>query len=84
MKVKNILFWLLLFILYVMSIIISSVTDWFNIRFGVSFEEILFTITSPLEGADVDFPTRVETAVFCRFFSTPSSYLLNLTVKVLP
>lgn len=55
MKVKNILFWLLLFILYVMSIIIGSVTDWFNIRFGVSFEEILFTIISPLEGADVDF-----------------------------
>lgn len=37
------------------STIIGSVCDWFNMRFGVSFEEILFTLTSPLNGSDVSF-----------------------------
>lgn len=54
-KIKTVIFWIIVFLLYLFSIIIASVTDWFNFRFGVSFEEILFTITSPLAGSDVSF-----------------------------
>lgn len=54
-KIRTILFWIISGILLVLSTIIVSVSDWFDMRFGVSFEEILFTITSPLSGSDVSF-----------------------------
>lgn len=54
-KIRTILFWGLVAILYLLSSVIQGACDWFNLRFGVSFEEILFTITSPLAGSDVSF-----------------------------
>lgn len=54
-KVRTILFWSIVSIIFLLANILDSIFEWFNIRFGVSFEEILFTITSPLEGSDVSF-----------------------------
>lgn len=63
-KIKTIIFWLLIVIVYIMSVIITAACDWFNIRFGVSFEEILFTITSPLKGSDVSFLDEAVEYIF--------------------
>ena len=54
-RIRTIIFWLIVLFTYLLSSIITGVCDWFNMRFGVSFEEILFTITSPLSGSDVSF-----------------------------
>lgn len=54
-KILTILFWVIFGIFLILATIIESVCDWFNMRFGVSFEEILFTVTSPLKGSDVSF-----------------------------
>ena len=54
-KIRPTLFWGILSIFFLLSQIIKSACDWFDMRFGVSFEEILFTITSPLSGSDVSF-----------------------------
>lgn len=42
-------------LMFLLSVIIHGTTEWFDMRFGVSFEEILFTLTSPLNGSDVSF-----------------------------
>lgn len=54
-KIRTMIFWIITILAYFLSVIITAVCDWFNIRFGVSFEEIIFTITSPLAGSDVSF-----------------------------
>ena len=38
-----------------LAIMIRPVTDWYNKTFGVTFQEILYTIASPLKGANADF-----------------------------
>lgn len=54
-RICTILFWIFFSILFLLHAIINGACDWYNIKFGVTFEEILFTITSPLVGADVSF-----------------------------
>lgn len=54
-KISVIILWLLFSVLFLLPGIITGACDWYNVRFGVTFEEILFTITSPLAGADTDF-----------------------------
>lgn len=54
-KIGSIIFWILFSILYLLHAVINGACDWYNMRFGVTFEEIIFTITSPLIGADVSF-----------------------------
>ncbi len=54
-KIRTIIFWVIVAMIYLLSAIITGACDWFNLRFGVGFEEILFTITSPLAGSDVSF-----------------------------
>ena len=63
-KVRTIVFWIGTVGIYILSVAVRSVVDWFNTRFGVSFEEILFTITSPLEGSDVSFLREALDYVF--------------------
>ena len=58
-KIRTILLWAIIGFLLISSTLIHAVCDWFNIRFGVSFEEILFTITSPLNGSDISFMSEV-------------------------
>lgn len=54
-KISAVILWIFFSLLFLLPAIIDGVCDWYNIRFGVTFEEILFTITSPLAGADTDF-----------------------------
>lgn len=54
-KIRTFSFWLLITIIYLLSVIIEASSNWFDMRFGVAFEEVLFTITSPLAGSDVSF-----------------------------
>ena len=54
-KITLSLFWFFLGVFFLLSHIIKSACNWFDMRFGVSFEEVLFTITSPLAGSDVSF-----------------------------
>jgi len=42
-------------ILFLSAIILKRLAYWFNDNFTISFEEILFTIKSPLQGANIDF-----------------------------
>ena len=58
-KIRTILLWAIIGFLLISSTFIHAVCNWFNIRFGVSFEEILFTITSPLNGSDISFMSEV-------------------------
>ncbi len=55
MRIKTVIYWIIFSILYLLHAIINGACDWYNIRFGVSIEEILFTLMSPMEGADTDF-----------------------------
>lgn len=54
-RIRRSIFWVFIGILFLVSLIIIATCDWFDMRFGVSFEEVLFTITSPLSGSDVSF-----------------------------
>ncbi len=54
-KISTILLWIFFVILCTLSVAVRGLSDWFNMRFGVSFEEILFTITSPMTGSDTSF-----------------------------
>lgn len=54
-KILTILCWTTIGFFFLLSTIIESLTTWFNMRFTVTFEEILFTLTSPLKGSDVSF-----------------------------
>ena len=54
-KIFTVLFWSVLGLFFLLATIVQSACNWFNMRFTVSFEEILFTITSPLNGSDVSF-----------------------------
>lgn len=70
------IFWFVFSVLFLLQAVIEGACDWFNIRFGVSFEEIIFTITSSLSGADIDFLDEavsftlpyLTTALFALFF----------------
>lgn len=42
-----------------LALIISSICSWYNLTFGVKIEELLFTLTSPLDGADISFMKSV-------------------------
>ncbi|MCR5178967.1 MAG: LTA synthase family protein [Lachnospiraceae bacterium] len=46
---------ILLFPILIIGIAGSSLLDWFNKTFGVTFEEMIYTIKSPLKGADTHF-----------------------------
>lgn len=46
---------ILLFVLLVVSLVGYSLLGWFKETFGVSIVEIIYTVKSPLAGADTDF-----------------------------
>lgn len=54
-KVCTVLFWLFVSVMYLLAVVIFYLAKWGDARFNVSFDEILFTITSPLKGSDVSF-----------------------------
>ena len=54
-KIWDKLCWTFITIGLILAMVLSGVCDWFNLTFGVSLEEILFTVTSPLEGSDISF-----------------------------
>ena len=54
-KILDRLCWIFITIGLILAIVLTGVCDWFNLTFGVSLEEILFTVTSPLEGSDISF-----------------------------
>ena len=58
-RLRTILIWFFTSLLLILAKIIYAVSDWYSLRFGVSFEEVLFTITSPLSGSDVSFIDEV-------------------------
>lgn len=78
-KVLVALFWIILGLFFILAVIIEKVCDWFNIRFGVSIEELLFTLASPLEGSDVSF---LEEAVEYVMPSLKAAFLI-LAVAIL-
>lgn len=53
--VIKIIYHFILGILFFSSIILKRLAFWFKENFTVSIEEILFTIKSPLKGANIDF-----------------------------
>ena len=49
------IFFMLLFVLLAFDIVGNDLLNWFNERFGVSLREILYTVRSPMKGADTNF-----------------------------
>lgn len=83
MKIKTLIWSIIVIILYLLSVIINAVTDWFNVRFGVSFEEILFTITSPLEGSDVSFLGEAIDFVMVEVWAVIPILLIGIVISVI-
>ncbi len=54
-KIIKLLFYTIIGIVFLGSTIITRLTEWFSQSFSISIPEILFTIKSPLQGADTDF-----------------------------
>lgn len=77
-KKIGVIFWFTIFLIYLLANILFAVCDWFNSRFGVSFEEILFTITSPLSGSDTGF---LDEAVEYVFYTLPQ--ILPILIPIL-
>lgn len=82
-KILTAFFWTLLGLFLILSTIISSLCDWFNIRFGVSFEEILFTVTSPLKRSDVSFFDEAFEYVIPSAITTLIIFIIVLLLFVL-
>jgi len=74
-------FWIAIGILFLLSNIIIATCDWFDMRFGVSFEEVLFTITSPLSGSDVSFLDEAVEYVIMHIL--PSFKILFLAILLI-
>ncbi len=72
--------WVMLTVFFLLSNIIKSSLDWFDMRFDISFEEILFTITSPLNGSDVSF--LGEAVVYVLLDLLPSLGILLIFLMV--
>lgn len=82
-KLHTVLFWGIIAIIYLLSVIINAVCDWFNMRFGVGFEEILFTITSPMEGSDVSFLGEAVEYVLQYIYNTIPILLIVVLIIIL-
>lgn len=59
-KIIKSIFYFFLGVILVASIALNRLTVWFSLHFSIGIQEILFTIKSPLQGADTDF---LETAI---------------------
>jgi len=62
LKKRNLFFKFLAIILRIIAVFLIGVlfisvfmTEWFNKTFGVAIEQIIYTITSPMKGADTNF-----------------------------
>lgn len=82
-KIRRISLWIMFSLFFLLSVIIHSLCDWFDIRFGVSFEEILFTITSPLNGSDVSFLDEAVKYVISDILPMLGALLLLISICVL-
>lgn len=82
-KICTVLFWSMLSVFLGIATIIRALSDWFDLRFGVSFEEVLFTITSPLEGSDISFMDEAIEYIVPEVLSTISSWLIVVPIIVL-
>lgn len=82
-RISTIIFWIFFIILYLLHAVINGACDWYNMRFGVSFEEILFTITSPLVGADISFLDEAVEYTFPYILKAlPLAFLLILATFI--
>lgn len=82
-KICTAIFWLVFIGFSCVATIIRAASDWFDLRFGVSFEEVLFTITSPLEGSDTDFLGEAVEYVYPHVTSLIPVFLLILTITII-
>lgn len=82
-KISTILFWGMLGLFLCVSTTIRTLSDWFDYRFGVSFEEVLFTITSPLEGSDVSFLDEAVEYIVPKIISTIGVWIMIIPIVVL-
>lgn len=82
-KVRATIFWIVLGFFLCVATIIKALCDWFNFRFGVGFEEILFTITSPLAGSDVSFLDEAVEYIVPDFLVTVGIVVLATLLGVL-
>ena len=63
-KMLSFLFYLIIFTLFISSLLIINLGDWFSQRFGIKFEEIIYTLIMPMKGADTDFFQSAVSYVF--------------------
>ncbi len=82
-RICTAIFWTILGFFLCVATVIKSSCDWFNFRFEVSFEEILFTITSPLEGSDVSFLDEAVEYVTPDLLSIIGVFIMVLLIVVL-
>lgn len=82
-KIRRCFLWIMISLFFLLSVIIHSACDWFDMRFGVSFEEILFTITSPLNGSDVSFLDEAVEYVISDILPMLGTLLLLILICIL-
>ena len=82
-KVRTIIFWFLVAVLYLLSSVIQGACDWFNLRFGVGFEEILFTLASPLAGSDVSFLDEAVAYVLPYVYAKIPILLIGIVIVII-
>ncbi len=73
------LFYILTVILYMLSVLTFPLTDWFKATFDLDLANIIYTIISPLDGADTNFLSEAVEA--CK--STAIKYGIIIAVMVL-
>ncbi|EFV01679.1 arylsulfatase [Pseudoramibacter alactolyticus ATCC 23263] len=62
-KIGKIAFYVLTTLIWMVAMISYRATDWLNKTFGVKIEQIIFTVTSPMKGANTHFFSRA--VIFC-------------------
>lgn len=82
-KIHSIGYWLLVLVVCVVATVINSVTEWYNTRFGVGLEEVLYTIMSPLNGSDTSFLNEAVEYVFSNMLAIPTMVVMCVVVGTL-
>ncbi len=79
-KIVGLIGTVLFYLMLVFCFLAVPLTKWFNNNFGITFTEIIYTLTSPLKGANIDaFKGPIAYAVFVVIFC---AVLMGLLVRL--
>lgn len=62
-KKRTTLFWSLILLVYFLAVAVRALSFWFNDRFGVGIDALIFTLNMPLAGSDAGFMVEAVVSV---------------------